>query len=89
MARANDPVVAEVKKIRRKLSKRLAAAMKKGRLYEELRAIDREVDREMAPYRRGTRKKKSVERLESIPLAHSKGGSARARLFVVTACDGG
>jgi len=40
---------------------RVVAAMKKGRLLEEMRAIDLEVDREMAEYRRGGRRnKKSV-----------------------------
>lgn len=44
MARHKDPVVAEIKRIRRKLSKRYAAAYKKGRLYQELLKMEREAD---------------------------------------------
>ncbi|MBI2899859.1 MAG: hypothetical protein HYY17_06725 [Planctomycetes bacterium] len=44
MARHEDPVVADVKRIRRKISRKLAAAMKKGRLYEEILKMDREAD---------------------------------------------
>ena len=44
MARIKDPVVAEVKRIRRKLSKRYAEAYKKGRFYEELLKMEREAD---------------------------------------------
>jgi hypothetical protein len=60
MARVKDPMMADVKKIRHKISKRLAEAHKKGRLYEELRAIDREVDRDTAQDRRSSPKRKSV-----------------------------
>jgi hypothetical protein len=42
MAGHKDPVVAEVKKIRRELSRRLMAAHRKGRLHEELLALERE-----------------------------------------------
>ncbi len=55
MPRYKDPVVAEIKKIRHKISRRLAKAHKEGRLYEELRAIDREVDREIAQGRHSSR----------------------------------
>jgi len=55
-----DRVVTEIKKIRHKISKRLAEAHKKGRLYEELRTIDREVDRDTAQDRRSSPKRKSV-----------------------------
>ena len=60
MARVKDLMMADVKKIRHKISKRLAEAHKKGRLYEELRAIDREVDRETARYHRSAHGRKSV-----------------------------
>jgi hypothetical protein len=52
--------VAEVKKIRHKISKRLAVAHKKGRLYQELRAIDRHADQVIAEVRGARRSKKSV-----------------------------
>lgn len=42
MARYRDPVVAEVKKVRRELSRRLMKAHRHGRLHEELMAMDRE-----------------------------------------------
>jgi hypothetical protein len=60
MARYKDPVVAEVKKIRHKISKRLAEAHRKGRLYQELRAIDRHADQVMAEVCGAGRHKKSV-----------------------------
>lgn len=53
-------MMADVKKIRHRISKRLAEAHKKGRLYQELRAIDREVDRDTAQDRRSVPKRKSV-----------------------------
>jgi len=42
MARYKDPVVAQVKRIRRDLSRRLMAAHRKGRLHEELLSMGRE-----------------------------------------------
>lgn len=45
MARYKDPVVARVRKIRRKLSARMIKARREGRLMEELRAIEREGER--------------------------------------------
>jgi hypothetical protein len=48
MAKTKDPVVAEIQKIRRKISKRLATAAEKGRLYEELGAMDRHADQVLA-----------------------------------------
>jgi hypothetical protein len=42
MARHPDPVVAEVKRIRRALSVRLARAHRAGRLHEEMAAVGRE-----------------------------------------------
>ena len=42
MARTRDPVLTELKKIRRKLSKRLMQAHRKGRLHEELLAVEKE-----------------------------------------------
>lgn len=65
MARYKDPVVAEIKKIRRKISKRLADADKKGRLYAELRAMDRHADQVLEEARRSSRgrpSRKSVGR---------------------------
>jgi hypothetical protein len=58
MPRYKDPVVAEIKKIRHKISRRLAKAHKEGRLYEEMRAIDREVDREMVRDRHSSRNRR-------------------------------
>lgn len=45
MARYRDPVVAEVKRIRRKLSRRLMQAHRRGKLHEELKALEREGQR--------------------------------------------
>lgn len=45
MARHNDRVAAEVKKVRRKLSTRLLKAEREGGLLEEMRAIEREGER--------------------------------------------
>jgi hypothetical protein len=42
MARHHDAVVAEVKKVRRQLSRRLMEARRRGRLHEELLAQGRE-----------------------------------------------
>lgn len=42
MARHKDRVVAEVKRVRRKVSKRLMKAHRQGRLREEVRAFERE-----------------------------------------------
>lgn len=44
MARYKDPVVAEIKQIRRKISRRLANALKSGRFYQELCKMDREAE---------------------------------------------
>ena len=44
MARHQDPVVAEVRQVRRKISVRLAKALKAGRFYQELCKMDREAD---------------------------------------------
>ncbi len=41
MARPKDPLIADVKRIRRKISKRLMAAHREGRLHEELVARER------------------------------------------------
>ena len=41
MARPKDSTVADVKRIRRKISKRLMAAHRQGRLHEELVAMGR------------------------------------------------
>lgn len=45
MARPKDPVVADVKRIRKKLSKRLMAAHRRGQLHEELLAMGRQAER--------------------------------------------
>ena len=42
MARHKDRVVAEIKRVRRKVSTRLMKAHRQGRLPEELRAFERE-----------------------------------------------
>lgn len=44
MARHRDRVVAEVKRIRRKISRRLMAAHRKGRLHEAVRELERKGD---------------------------------------------
>ena len=59
MARYKDPVVAEIKTIRHKISRRLAEADKKGRLLAELRAIDRRADQVLEEIRRSTRNRRS------------------------------
>lgn len=41
MAGYKDPVVAEVKRIRRKLAERLIRARRKGRVREELKAMEK------------------------------------------------
>ncbi len=41
MARHKDPIVAEVKRIRRRISKRLMEADRKGRLHEAMRELER------------------------------------------------
>lgn len=45
MARYDDPVVAELKKVRRGISRRLMKAHRQGRLHEELTAMEREGER--------------------------------------------
>lgn len=55
MARHKDPVVAEVKKVRRELSRRLMAAHRKGRLHEELLTLEREGERAYRDATNGTR----------------------------------
>ena len=45
MARYKDPVVAQVKKVRRELSRQLMAAHRKGKLHEEIKAMEREGER--------------------------------------------
>lgn len=45
MARPKDLIVAEVKRIRRQISKRLMEAHRKGRLHEELVSLEREGER--------------------------------------------
>jgi len=42
LAGSKDPVVAQVKRIRRKLSRKLMAAHRKGKLHEAMRALERE-----------------------------------------------
>jgi hypothetical protein len=44
MARHKDPVVAEVKRARRRVSRRLMEADRKGRLREELQAMHRRAE---------------------------------------------
>jgi hypothetical protein len=45
MARAKDLIVADVKRVRREISRRLLAARRGGRLHEELTALEREGER--------------------------------------------
>jgi len=45
MARPKDPLVADVKRIRRKISKRLMEAHRRGRLHEELLSMERQGER--------------------------------------------
>jgi len=45
MARAKDPLIADVKRIRRKISRRLMDAHHRGRLHEELLAMERQGER--------------------------------------------
>jgi hypothetical protein len=45
MIRAKDRMVADVKRVRREISRRLLAARRRGRLHEELTALEREGER--------------------------------------------
>ncbi|HLY73744.1 MAG TPA: hypothetical protein VKU80_06455 [Planctomycetota bacterium] len=45
MARAKDPLIADVKRIRRKISRLLMEAHRHGRLHEELKAMERQGER--------------------------------------------
>ncbi len=62
MARAKDPALTVIKKIRRKLSARLTKAHEAGRLHDEMRAVHREakrVRREVEARAKSRRRKQS------------------------------
>lgn len=42
MARPKDPMMAQVRRIRRKISRELVAAHRRGKLHEAMRALERE-----------------------------------------------
>lgn len=63
MARTKDAVVEDVRRIRRRISRELAAAWKEGRLLEELRRRGREARKwmrngDVAPVRRNGRSRR-------------------------------
>ncbi len=59
MARYKDPVVAEVKRIRHRISRELWKALKENRLDEVLRRREREADELLRNGKRGVRDAKN------------------------------
>ena len=45
MARTKDLIVADVKRVRRKISKRLMDAQRRGKLHDEIAALERKGER--------------------------------------------
>jgi hypothetical protein len=58
MAERKDPVVEEVRKVRRKLSARLLKARREGRLMAELRNVEREGEKVLRELAGGSRTRK-------------------------------